>query len=90
MDARGYAMWLRWHIASNAYFMSRERSPRSFSSHLIPVTYSTSLRPGGEPPVHLIGFPGCYPNSHAEKMMRHLAIHPNVGAVLFVSLGARV
>lgn len=42
---------------------------------------------GGEPPVHLIGFPGCYPNSHAEKMMRHLAIHPNVGAVLFVSLG---
>ncbi|KGW19435.1 altronate dehydratase domain protein [Burkholderia pseudomallei MSHR4303] len=50
MDARGYAMWLRWHISSNAYFMSRERSLRSFSSHLIPVAYSTSLRPGASRP----------------------------------------
>ncbi|HEY4351492.1 MAG TPA: UxaA family hydrolase [Paraburkholderia sp.] len=40
-----------------------------------------------EPPVHLIGFPGCYPNSYAEKMMERLTTHPNVGAVLFVSLG---
>lgn len=40
-----------------------------------------------EPPVHLIGFPGCYPNSYAELMMQRLATHPNVGAVLFVSLG---
>jgi altronate hydrolase len=40
-----------------------------------------------EPPVHLIGFPGCYPNSYAEKMMKQLTTHPNVGAVLFVSLG---
>jgi altronate hydrolase len=40
-----------------------------------------------EPPVHLIGFPGCYPNSYAEKMMEQLCTHPNVGAVLFVSLG---
>jgi altronate hydrolase len=40
-----------------------------------------------EPPVHLIGFPGCYPNRYAEKMMEQLTTHPNVGAVLFVSLG---
>src|SRR5258708_37549775 len=40
-----------------------------------------------EPPVHLIGFPGCYPNSYAEKMLQQLTTHPNVGAVLFVSLG---
>ncbi|WP_322048467.1 UxaA family hydrolase [Paraburkholderia sp. J67] len=40
-----------------------------------------------EAPVHLIGFPGCYPNAYAEKMMTRLATHPNVGAVLFVSLG---
>ncbi|HEY3600149.1 MAG TPA: UxaA family hydrolase [Paraburkholderia sp.] len=40
-----------------------------------------------EAPVHLIGFPGCYPNSYAEKMMERLTTHPNVGAVLFVSLG---
>lgn len=39
------------------------------------------------PPVHLIGFPGCYPNGYAEKMIERLATHPNVGAVLFVSLG---
>ncbi|HEX7936455.1 MAG TPA: UxaA family hydrolase [Paraburkholderia sp.] len=42
---------------------------------------------GREPPVHLIGFPGCYPNEYAEKMLERLATHPNVGAVLFVSLG---
>jgi altronate hydrolase len=39
------------------------------------------------PEVHLIGFPGCYPNRYAEKMMERIATHPNVGAVLFVSLG---
>jgi altronate dehydratase large subunit len=37
--------------------------------------------------VHVIGFPGCYPNSYAEKMMERLCTHPNVGAVLLVSLG---
>lgn len=38
-------------------------------------------------PVHLIGFPGCYPNEYADKVMRALVTHPNVGAVLLVSLG---
>lgn len=38
-------------------------------------------------PVHLLGFPGCYPNDYADKMMRQLTTHPNVGAVLLVSLG---
>ena len=37
--------------------------------------------------MHLIGFPGCYPNDYADKMMRQLCTHPNVGAVLLVSLG---
>ena len=37
--------------------------------------------------VHLIGFPGCYPNAYADRMMRRLCTHPNVGAVLLVSLG---
>lgn len=37
--------------------------------------------------VHLIGFPGCYPNGYADKIMRQLGTHPNVGAVLLVSLG---
>lgn len=37
--------------------------------------------------VHVIGFPGCYPNPYAERMMTELCTHPNVGAVLLVSLG---
>jgi altronate hydrolase len=37
--------------------------------------------------VHVIGFPGCYPNPYAQRMMRQLCTHPNVGAVLLVSLG---
>lgn len=37
--------------------------------------------------VHLIGFPGCYANQYAYDMMRRLGAHPNIGAVLLVSLG---
>jgi altronate hydrolase len=37
--------------------------------------------------VHLIGFGGCYPNAYAERMLTSLCTHPNVGAVLLVSLG---
>jgi len=37
--------------------------------------------------VHLVGFGGCFPNAYAHRMMRSLATHPNVGAVLLVSLG---
>jgi altronate hydrolase len=37
--------------------------------------------------VHVIGFPGCYPNEYAETMMERLCTHPNVGAVLLTSLG---
>lgn len=37
--------------------------------------------------VQLIGFPGCFPNEYAARMMARLCTHPNVGAVLFVSLG---
>ena len=41
----------------------------------------------GRPDVHLIGFGGCYPNAYADRMLRELATHPNVSAVLLVSLG---
>jgi altronate dehydratase large subunit len=37
--------------------------------------------------VHLIGFPGCYPNPYALAMMEKLCTHPNVGGALLVSLG---
>ncbi|NQT38163.1 MAG: UxaA family hydrolase [Planctomycetes bacterium] len=37
--------------------------------------------------VHLIGFPGCFPNAYAARLMRQLCTHPNVGGVLLISLG---
>ena len=37
--------------------------------------------------VQVVGFGGCYPNSHASKVLTNLCTHPNVGAVLIVSLG---
>jgi altronate hydrolase len=37
--------------------------------------------------VHLIGFPGCFPSRYADRIMHQLGTHPNVGAVLLVSLG---
>jgi altronate dehydratase large subunit len=37
--------------------------------------------------VHLVGFPGCYPNQYAYDMMRAVCTHSNVGGVLLVSLG---
>lgn len=40
-----------------------------------------------DPDVHLIGFPGCYPNEYALRMMKALTGHPNVGGVLLLSLG---
>lgn len=37
--------------------------------------------------VNLIGFPGCYPNDYALRVMEQVCTHPNVGGVLLVSLG---
>ncbi len=41
----------------------------------------------GEDDVHVIGFPGCYDNAYAIRLMLALARHPNIGAVLSVGLG---
>lgn len=43
--------------------------------------------PWSERGTHVIGFPGCYPNEYAFQMLTSLCTHPNVGAVLLVSLG---
>jgi altronate hydrolase len=40
-----------------------------------------------EADTHVIGFPGCYDNQYAVRLMLALARHPNVGAVLAVGLG---
>jgi altronate hydrolase len=41
----------------------------------------------GEANVHLIGFPGCYPNEYAYRIMRAVCTHPNVGGAVLLSLG---
>lgn len=41
----------------------------------------------GEEDVHVIGFPGCYDNQYAVRLMLALGRHPNVGGVLAVGLG---
>ena len=40
-----------------------------------------------EPGAHVIGFPGCYDNAYAVRLLLSLARHPNVGGVLCVGLG---
>lgn len=40
-----------------------------------------------EPDAHVIGFPGCYDNEYAIRLMLALARHPNVGGVLAIGLG---
>jgi altronate hydrolase len=41
----------------------------------------------GEEDVHVIGFPGCYDNAYAIRLILSLATHPNVGACLAIGLG---
>ena len=43
--------------------------------------------PFRESEVHLLGFSGCYPNDYSYRMLKALCTHPNVGAVLLLSLG---
>jgi altronate hydrolase len=43
--------------------------------------------PFREQGTHLLGFPGCFPNAYAHRILRNLCTHPNVGAVLLISLG---
>ena len=40
-----------------------------------------------EPDTQVIGFPGCYDNEYAIRLMLAMGRHPNVGAVLAVGLG---
>lgn len=40
-----------------------------------------------DPRIHALGFPGCYRNDYAARLMTALGSHPNVGAVLLLSLG---
>lgn len=46
-----------------------------------------AIAEGAPEAAHVIGFPGCFPNPYAQRTMERLCTHPNVGAVLIVSLG---
>ncbi len=45
------------------------------------------VQPYQDDGVQLIGFPGCYPSDYGHRVLESLCTHPNVGAVLLVSLG---
>jgi len=53
-------------------------------AHHVAREISSSFK---EQSVHLIGFPGCFPNAYADRIMNALCTHPNVGGALLVSLG---
>ena len=53
-------------------------------AHHVAREIATAYRDDG---AQLVGFGGCYPNAYAHRMMSALCTHPNVGAVLLVSLG---
>ncbi len=50
-------------------------------------SFVTQQIAAAHPNVHALGFPGCYRNEYASRLMESLATHPNVGAALLVSLG---
>ena len=58
-------------------------------AYLVECAHHVARQVAGIDPeaAHVIGFPGCFPNDYAQRMMERLCTHPNVGAVLLVSLG---
>ncbi len=58
-------------------------------AYLVECAHHVARQIAGVDPAlaHVIGFPGCFPNPYAQRMMERLCTHPNVGAVLLVSLG---
>jgi altronate hydrolase len=80
-------------LTSNAYLRSDGRKGiRNIVSvvYLVECAHHVAREiqlPFREQGVHLLGFSGCYPNEYSFRMMRSLCTHPNVGAVLLVSLG---
>jgi altronate hydrolase len=87
--AVAYLVECAHHVAREVVsrFLPRFDDAAGFQEGAVDADFEASNAHDDEPDVHLIGFPGCYPNAYAEKMLARIATHPNVGAVLFVSLG---
>lgn len=80
--------------APNAWLGYQRPDGRKGIRNLVLVLYTVECAKhvahtiaAGEPDTHVIGFPGCYDNAYAIRLMLALARHPNVGAVLSVGLG---
>ena len=59
-------------------------------AYLVECAHHVAARiaaPFAEAGAQLIGFPGCYPSAYAHRILEAFCTHPNVGAVLLVSLG---
>jgi altronate hydrolase len=56
-------------------------------AHHVAAQIARTFEPGGTSGVQVLGFPGCYPNEYAQRVLTALATHPNVGGALLVSLG---
>ena len=84
--AVAYLVECAHHVAREIVAQFRPRLGEATDA-VVEAEFDTRSAHDADPDVHLIGFPGCYPNAYAEKMLARIATHPNVGAVLFVSLG---
>jgi altronate dehydratase large subunit len=81
-------------LASNSWLGWPRSDGRKGIRNLVLVIYTVECASHvahaiaqGEEDVHVIGFPGCYDNQYAVRLMLALGRHPNVGAVLSVGLG---
>jgi altronate hydrolase len=56
-------------------------------AHHVAREIANGVGAGGAGSVQVVGFPGCYPNEYAQRVLTALCTHPNVGGCLLVSLG---
>lgn len=56
-------------------------------SHHVVSRIAQAFEPTATGAVQVVGFPGCYPNAYAHRVLEALCTHPNVGGALLVSLG---
>jgi len=56
-------------------------------AHHVVSRIAEAFEPCDGSDVQVIGFPGCYPNDYAQRILGALCTHPNVGGALLVSLG---
>lgn len=52
-------------------------------AYLVECAHHVARQIAGDPEtVHLIGFPGCFPNPYAQKTIKRICTHPNVDSAI--------